>query len=191
MHTRLLGHSARLSMVLALVGATLFGAAPRARAAIVDATVSNLAVVPATGSPWRTLTTSFDWCVPDGSQPGDSFVVGLPDVLGTWPSTFPLESTAGTVVADGVINAGPPSYLTVTLTDAVAGQSNVCGTVELQSQARNGAGVAGTTRWLDFNTPTGVQSATVSFDELGPGGTNPGASKGGWFSSAAPTARAV
>lgn len=170
-----------LALLLAVAG--LGWQAQPAHAAPVGATVTNLEVTPATGSPWRTITTSFDWCVPDGSQPGDTFEVGLPDVLGGWPTTFPLTNTAGTTVATGTVNAGPPSFLTVTLGQAVAGQSNVCGTVTMQSQARNGSAVAGTSRTVNYNTPGGVLSAPLAFDALTPGNTPVVARKDGWFTT--------
>lgn len=154
-----------------------------ARAATAQATVTNLVVAPASGSPWRKVTTSFDWCVPDGTQPGDSFVVGLPDVLGGWPTTFPLSSTAGVAVATGTVNAGPPSFLTITLNDAMAGQSNVCGTVSMQSQARNGNAVAGTQKTVYYNTPSGVLSAPLAFDPITPGTQPVVARKDGWFTT--------
>ena len=140
--------SARRRAAMALVTLSLglgtsLGQAPVAHAATVKATVTNAKVTHVNGSVFETLTTSLDWCVPDGSQPGDTFQVVLPDLLGNWTSSFPLKSADGTVVATGTINAGPPSFVTVTLGESVRGQSIDCSTLKLSWQDANGTYVKG------------------------------------------------
>ncbi|MDN5804152.1 MAG: hypothetical protein L0H26_06135, partial [Microlunatus sp.] len=66
---------AALTAGLALTGA------PPAQAATVTDAVSNVQIVETTVARYAKTTVRFDWAVPDGTQPGDTFTIELPTIF--------------------------------------------------------------------------------------------------------------
>ncbi|WP_424464758.1 Ig-like domain-containing protein [Pseudoclavibacter helvolus] len=120
----------KLLLVAALALGGLTFAAQPAAAATVQPTTTGVKLTNASGqvvdtvSPNQPYKLMFDFSMPTGVAPGDSFVVTLPDGF---------EVGSGDSVALGQIATAVPSgtgSVTVTFTDAVAGATNVAGGFE-------------------------------------------------------------
>lgn len=112
-----------LALLLSVV--TAFSAS----AATVTPTVSNLSFTDADGNPVTLVTNNvpykitFDFSVPDGTEPGDTFTVQLSD-------GFTVAGTAPVGLGTIAVAEGAGSSVTVTFTDGVTGLQNVEGGFE-------------------------------------------------------------
>lgn len=129
-----------------LVGSTLVGQA--VHAAVIEGAVTEITVTPTNPRPSAPIRTTIDWCVPDGTQQGDTFTILLPEQLGGFPPSFPLRDPAGQLVATATIG-GNPVTATFTMTDYAETHIGVCGDAFFESRF-TGDDVANTTQTLVY-----------------------------------------
>jgi len=136
-----LGRWRRLGSLVAVAALVAGGAAiatHKAGAATVDGVVIDVAVTPTNPFPGEQVRTNLTWCVPDGTQAGDTFNLTLSEYLQNLPSGFALaDGDDGPVVANATISNTSPAVATFTMTDYVTTHLNVCGTAFIQSAASN------------------------------------------------------
>lgn len=118
-------------------GALLAGglAAAPASAAVLPDAITDVNVTPTDPALGTQVRTEIAWCVPDGTLSGDTFSLELSEYLRDLPSGFQLTDPADPtkVVADAVVDDGPPSIVTFTMTDYAETHTDVCGSAYLQS----------------------------------------------------------
>ena len=142
---------------LALFLALVLGLSTPASAAEITDAITDVNVTTTSTSMFGTVDFETDWCVPNGSVGGDFFTLTLPPQLSLPPAfTFDLFDAAGNVVAVATVSGG---VITFTLTDAINGQNNVCGTAFITANVNQNAVTGGTTEDLPFVT------ASETFDE--------------------------
>jgi hypothetical protein len=164
--------------VLAAIGLFLQVGAPASAAVVPDA-ITGVTTTIATGG---TVTNHLTWCVPDTSKPGDTFSLTLPDQLGFFDPSFPLDDSSGDVVANASITSTPPDVATFTLTNYIATHSHVCGTAMFTSYF-NSKKYAGTTQTLTYVTSSGqTYTTTVTVPPL-PVVNRTGGAKTGHFTN--------
>ena len=122
---RSLGHRGALvalwALVISLLSPALAYAATIAPTNVTFAVDRN-SVTYAANQP---ITTTFNFCIPNGYAAGDSFEITLPPALSNWPPSFPINNGA-TTVFNVTINTATPAVATFTLTAAGAAQTNLC-----------------------------------------------------------------
>lgn len=122
---------AALVAVLLVLAGVLAGTTP-ARAAEIPGAVTSVTTDKSSYGYSERLTLSFTWAVPDGSRPGDSFQLALPDELAAASlARFSLSAPDGTTVADAVWDR---KTVVFTLTDYVASHDAVSGSGYLTVQ---------------------------------------------------------
>ena len=104
------------ALMLAAIGGLV--AAPSASAAVIPGAITSISTKSSKVAQWDQVDFSCTWAVPDGSKPGDTFTLQLPDEL-RWSGskTFDLLSPDCAVVAKAVVNDS--GYVVFTLTDYV------------------------------------------------------------------------
>lgn len=112
---------------------------------------------------WDRVDFTCRWQVPDGSQPGDTFTLTLPDELRWMGSmSFSLLAPDGAPVATASVAAGPPWTVTFTLTDYVMDHPlNVGGTCHFSTQYVRTV-VEGEEVQLDFDVSGQVQTVPLT-----------------------------
>lgn len=136
---------------LAAAGMLLAGGALTSRvveAAVIDGAVTQITVTPTNPRPSDPIRTTIDWCVPDGTQAGDTFTIVMPEQLGGFPPSFPLTDPTGELVATATIG-GNPVTATFTMTDYAETRIGVCGDAFFESRL-TAANVANTTQTLVY-----------------------------------------
>ncbi len=119
-----------------------------ANAATVDGAVLDITVSPTNVVPNALVRTTIDWCVPDGTNEGDTFTIVMPEQLGDFPPSFDLRDPAGRLVAVATIS-GDPVTAVIRMTDYVETRSSVCGEAWFESRM-SGEGTANTTQTLTY-----------------------------------------
>ena len=142
--------SLMLLVALALVaGVGLASAGGRpAAAAVIDGAVRDITVSPTNPRPNQAIRTTIDWCVPNGTQAGDTFTITMPEQLGGFPPTFPLLDPSGELVATARVG-GNPVTATFTMTDYAETRVGVCGDAFFESRM-DANEVADTTQTLVY-----------------------------------------
>jgi hypothetical protein len=123
------------------VGALLFGGATAlpASAAELPGVIRDVDITPTNPRLGTQVQTDIDWCVPNGTQAGDTFSLTLSEYLRTLPPGFSLNDPANDeVVATAVISTTDPAVVTFTMTEYAETHSNVCGTAFIRSGFDNG-----------------------------------------------------
>lgn len=123
--------AALVGVVGVLLGAVI-GAAP-AQAAVIGGVITNVTVTPTNPAWGGQIRTNIDFCVPDGTQAGDTFSLTLSEHLTALPTGFPLKDAGGELVATAAIAPGPPAVATFTMTSYAATHINVCGRAFIES----------------------------------------------------------
>jgi hypothetical protein len=123
-------------------------ASPAAHAAVIDGAVTEITVTPTNPRPSDAIRTTIDWCVPDGTQAGDTFTIVMPEQLGGFPPGFPLTDPTGELVATATIG-GNPVTATFTMTDYAETRIGVCGDAFFESRL-TASNVANTTQTLVY-----------------------------------------
>lgn len=122
--------AALLAALLVLAG--VLAGTSAARAAEIPGAVTSVTTDKSSYGYSERLTLSFTWAVPDGSRPGDSFQLALPDELAAASlARFSLNAPDGTAVADAVWDG---KTVVFTLTDYVASHDAVSGSGYLTVQ---------------------------------------------------------
>jgi hypothetical protein len=119
--------------------ATAGGTLP-ASAAELSGVISDVEVSPTNPRLGTQVRTTIDWCVPDGTQAGDTFSLTLSEYLRSLPPGFSLTDPADEdqVVATATISSTDPAVVTFTMTQYAETHSNVCGSAFIQSGFDNG-----------------------------------------------------
>jgi hypothetical protein len=143
--------------VLLLVGGAF--ASRTVQAAVIQGAVTEITVTPTNPRPNSTIRTTIDWCVPDGTQAGDTFTIVLPEQLGGFPPGFPLRDPSGQLVATATIG-GNPVTATFTMTDYAETHIGVCGDAFFESRF-TGDDVANTTQTLVY-----VVNGSTTFERV-------------------------
>ncbi|MFK4637167.1 SpaA isopeptide-forming pilin-related protein [Paenarthrobacter histidinolovorans] len=122
----------RRLIVLAVTLFLFLGLVPPAQAAVIPGAITGVSTGSTSIATGDEVSFTGTWAVPDGSQPGDTFTMQLPDQL-AWlgPATFELKNASGDVVAIATVD--PSGLVTFTLTDFVLTHSNVSGTFAFQT----------------------------------------------------------
>lgn len=118
------------------------------QAATVDGAVLDITVQPTNVVPNALVRTTIDWCVPDGTNEGDTFTITMPEQLGDFPPSFDLRDPAGRLVAVATIS-GNPITAVITMTDYVETRSSVCGEAWFESRMSD-EGTENTTQTLTY-----------------------------------------
>ncbi|RWZ61523.1 hypothetical protein ELQ92_11135 [Labedella populi] len=114
-------------------------AAPAANAAELSDVIQDVTVTPTNPRLGTQVETNIDWCVPDGTQAGDTFTLTLSEYLRALPPGFSLtDGDDGPVVATAAISTTDPAVVTFTMTDYAQTHSNVCGSAFIRSGFDNG-----------------------------------------------------
>ncbi|MFK4637172.1 SpaA isopeptide-forming pilin-related protein [Paenarthrobacter histidinolovorans] len=123
----------RRLIVLAVTLFLFLGLVPPAQAAVIPGAITGVSTGSTSIATGDEVSFTGTWAVPDGSQPGDTFTMQLPDQL-AWrgPATFELKNASGDVVAIATVD--PSGLVTFTLTDFVLTHSNVSGSLFFQTQ---------------------------------------------------------
>ncbi|MDN4596860.1 SdrD B-like domain-containing protein [Leifsonia virtsii] len=115
-----------------LILAGVLAGTTAARAAEIPGAVTSVTTDKSSYGYSERLRLAFTWAVPDGSRPGDTFQLALPDELAAVSlARFPLTAPDGTTVADAVWNG---KTVVFTLTDYVASHDAVSGSGYLTVQ---------------------------------------------------------
>jgi Bacterial Ig domain len=156
--------------------------AARANSATIKGAIVGATVTPTNPVLGSEVTTNLNWCVPDGTQAGDTFTVTLSKYEISLPSGFQLADAGGAVVANAVISDTTPAVITFTMTSYAATHLNVCGTAFVNS-GFSGSIPAGQT--VDFTTTTNDgQTFTTPVTPTGHGPVRTNATKfASWTSS--------
>ncbi|RDV44978.1 hypothetical protein DOE76_09605 [Leifsonia sp. ku-ls] len=116
----------------ALVLAGVLTGAGAARAAEIPGAITSVTTDKTSYGYSERLKLTFAWAVPDGSRPGDTFRLALPDELAAVSlARFQLNAPDGTTVADAVWDG---KTVVFTLTDYVASHDAVSGSGYLTVQ---------------------------------------------------------
>ena len=158
-----------------------------AHAAVVDGAVLDITVEPTNVVPNALVRTNIDWCVPDGTNEGDTFTITMPEQLGDFPPSFDLLDPAGRLVAVATIS-GDPVTAVITMTDYVETRSSVCGEAWFESRMSD-EGTENTTQTLTY-----VVNGGLTFErDVNVGGSvvpsRDGSSKRGQFADPADQCR--
>ncbi len=154
--------SVRSMATMAVAALLLAGgavASQTAHAAVIDGAVTEITVTPTNPRPSDTIRTTIDWCVPDGTQAGDTFTIVMPEQLGGFPPGFPLTDPSGQLVATATIG-GNPVTATFTMTDYAETRIGVCGDAFFESRL-TASNVANTTQTLVY-----VVNGTTRFERV-------------------------
>jgi hypothetical protein len=120
---------AAAAVTVATAGAATLVLAPAAGAAELTGVITDVTVSPTNLSIFSPVTVTVTWCVPDGTSPGDTFTLGLPDQLTPLTTGFPLNDPNNIDVADAtVVN----KVATFTLTNYVTDHDTVCGSAHFE-----------------------------------------------------------
>lgn len=115
-----------------LILAGVLAGTTAARAAEIPGAVTSVTTDKSSYGYSERLRLAFTWAVPDGSRPGDTFQLALPDELAAVSlARFPLTAPDGTTVADAVWDG---KTVVFTLTDYVASHDAVSGSGYLTVQ---------------------------------------------------------
>ncbi len=160
----------------------------RAQAATITGAITGVTVTsPTQFGGGATITEQ--WCVPNGSQPGDTFTQTLPTQLGGYPNSFVLVDPAGGAVANATISSTIPAVVTFTLTAYVATHQHVCGTAFFTAYSATSAN-DGTTQTLIFDNGGTTESVPVTFPAA-PTTVNTAGQKTGAFTTSGDQCRTV
>ncbi|AJT42149.1 Ig-like domain-containing protein [Psychromicrobium lacuslunae] len=118
-----------LAALLAIFGLNVL--AQPAQAAEIPGAVTKVTVTPSNPGQYDPITVNASWSVPNGSKPGDTFSLTLPDELVALTSNFDLKDADGQVVATAKVVDG---VVVFTLTDYVTTHRNVRGTATFTTQ---------------------------------------------------------
>ena len=114
-------------LTAALVAAMMLVLPQAASATLVAGAITGVSTTPTSVPRNGTLTTNFTFCVPTGTQAGDTFTLKVPAILTNIGSTLQLDDPGATppqAVANGVLSG---DTWTFTLTPYAAAHQNVCG----------------------------------------------------------------
>ena len=149
-----------ISLIAAsVVAAALTILSSPASAKVISGAITGVAVTPTNPGIYDPLTVQTSWCVPDGSQAGDTFTLTLPPQLTPYTSGFPVKDAAGDVVANAVIANG---VVTFTLTDFAQTHNNVCGTAFFNEAINQDDVVANQPNVLTFTSGSDVFHPTIT-----------------------------
>lgn len=154
--------SVRGAVTIATAGLLLVGgtfASRTVQAAVIEGAVTEITVTPTNPRPSALIRTTIDWCVPDGTQEGDTFTIVMPEQLGGFPPGFPLTDPAGELVATATIG-GNPVTATFTMTDYAERHIGVCGDAFFESRL-TADDVANTTQTLVY-----VVNGSTTFERV-------------------------
>ena len=156
--------------------------APAANAATTNVSITNAQLDKSSAGSGDKIRMSFNWAVPDGAQPGDTFTIVLPtEVRPASTAKFDLERSPGEVVAEGRWSGNTATF---TLAEFVRGKQNIQGSAyfSLAWNRDNVNTIDGADYDLHF---TGTSSWTLPLTLLpdGPAGTGQSNSKVGWWLS--------
>jgi hypothetical protein len=145
---------AALIAALALVAAVTGLTPTAAGAAQISGAITNVTVTPPANSSGSTAINE-DWCVPDGTQAGDTFSQTLPVQMTNWPPGFDLRDPNGNLVATASISTTTPAIVTFTMTPYAETHQDVCGTATFSGTLSSGT-YGGTTQTLTFTDNDGT-----------------------------------
>ncbi|TQL44329.1 hypothetical protein FB468_2386 [Leucobacter komagatae] len=156
--------------------------APAANAATTNVSITNAQLDKSSAGSGEKIRMSFNWAVPNGAQPGDTFTIVLPsEVRPASTAKFDLERSPGEVVAEGRWSGNTATF---TLAEFVRGKQDIQGSAyfSLSWNRDNVNTVDGADYNLHF---TGTSSWTLPLTLLpdGPAGTGQSNSKVGWWLS--------
>ncbi len=146
-------------IVAALIGAALTILSGPASAKVITGAITGVTVTPTNPVKSQALTITTAWCVPDGSQTGDTFTLQLPSQLIPYTSGFPLKDAAGDIVANAVVSNG---VVTFTLTAFVQSHTNVCGSAYFSMGMRQSAITVDQPNEFDFTAGSTVFKTIVT-----------------------------
>lgn len=149
-----------LATVAAAAALTL-GSTQAAQAAIVTDPITDVTVTPADPSQNSQLTTTIDFCVPNGTQKGDTFTLTLSQYLTDLPTGFSLnDPKTGAVVATASLTDTTPAVITFTMTSYAATHLDTCGSAFVKSNFDNTRVTTGQT--VPFTSTTGSGTSFTS-----------------------------
>lgn len=143
-----------------VAGALTFGFSQSAQAAVIEGAITGVTVAADDGSTSPSqnsqLTTTIDWCVPNGTEAGDTFTLTLSSHLDDLPLGFSLDDPkTGAEVASAVLSQTSPAVITFTMTSYAATHLNTCGSAYVRSGFNSST------------TPTGSPTPLTSTDGSG------------------------
>ena len=146
-------------VVSALTALSVVLAGP-ASAAALTGVIKSVTVTPTNPGVNDLITTHLSYCVPNGTQAGDTFSLTLPSQMTGFPLKFAITDASGGVVATASVVPGPPAVATFTMTSYAQTHNvgNVCGTAKITSHLGNSS-YAGQTITLTY-TDNGGQTFT-------------------------------
>lgn len=128
--------SGRIVAVIATVVALLFSALPTAANAAQVNVITGVVVNPENPGAPISLSNGIEiqatWAAPAGSRAGDSFRLGLPDVVTGTPAAFDLRDESDNLVGTCEVGA---RAVECTFTDYVESHENVVGTLHFSATA--------------------------------------------------------
>jgi hypothetical protein len=166
---------------IALVASGVALAASRADAALISGAITDVTLAPTNPATGSQVTTTMDYCVPNGTVAGDTFTLQLAPQLTNLPAGFALTDGGGNVVANSSVNPGPPAIATFTMTAYAETHQNVCGTAFFTSGFSSSLAPPGQTTPFTYVDNDG-HPYTTNVTPTGPAGGNFGhANKFGQF----------
>lgn len=175
-----LGALGLLLVALLALGSVL--TAPAANAATTNVSITNAQLDKSSAGSGEKIRMSFNWAVPNGAQPGDTFTIVLPaEVRPASTAKFDLERSPGEVVAEGRWSGNTATF---TLAEFVRGKQNIQGSAYFSLSWNRDS--VNTVDGADYNLHfTGTSSWTLPLTLLpdGPAGTGQSNSKVGWWLS--------
>ena len=141
------GRSLVAASIVAATGGALLLSAPSVGAATVPGAIKSVTISPTNPKPTDKLTTTVNFCVPDGTAAGSTFTLSLPPQLGNLPGSFPVNDTETppVTVANVTISNTQPAVMTFTMTDYATTHHNTCGTANVMSGYNTSAAPPGQT----------------------------------------------
>ena len=147
-----------IAAALSLLGVGAF-ASRAVHAAVIEGAVTEITVTPTNPRPNDPIRTTIAWCVPDGTQEGDTFSIEMPEQLGGFPPSFPLTDPSGELVATATIGGDPVTAI-FTMTDYAETHIGVCGDAFFESRL-TADDVANTTQTLTY-----VVNGSITFERV-------------------------
>jgi hypothetical protein len=142
--------------VVALLASLFIASGPASAKPIASAIKSVNTTITVSG----TMTTTETFCVPDGTQQGDTFTQTLPIQQRGFAPGFAITDPAGDVIANVTISTTRPAVATFTMTAFASTHQDVCGSAYFSSLSSSSA-YNGTTQTLTFTDNDGSTFTNV------------------------------
>lgn len=124
---------AAAALLVGVVGPTAALAVP------ISGAIVDVSVTPGPILNGQQVTTTINWCVPDGTRSGDTFTLQLSEHLRAVPPAFTLtDGPGGPVVANVVVTGSVPDQVAnFTMSSYAETAHNVCGSAYLRTDTSN------------------------------------------------------